>query len=84
MPKFVWEITARGVWAPQLFHGELPREITAKENAHRYAVHELTAEQTYQVSVQPKPLDWLAIEFTPPAPEPRTILTTIIQERSNG
>lgn len=42
MPKFVWEMTSRGAWAPQLFHGELPREMTQPHNAHRYSVHELT------------------------------------------
>jgi hypothetical protein len=42
MPKFVWEITARGHWAPQLFHGELPREMSTRENAHRYVMHDVT------------------------------------------
>lgn len=41
MPKFVWEMTSRGAWAPQLFHGELPREMTQPHNAHRYSVHDV-------------------------------------------
>ena len=73
MPKFVWEITARGQWAPQLFHGELPREMTARENAHRYVIHELTsyglatteAEAAHTgISV----LSQLAAAFPPPPP----------------
>lgn len=70
MPKFVWEINLRGRWRPQLFHGELPREMTARENAHKYRIHELTAEQ-YEDATEyncGKPLDWCASQFPPPPP----------------
>jgi hypothetical protein len=73
MPKFVWEITARGAWAPQLFHGELPLEMTKPHNVARYVVHELTPHHCEVLDLAAEamagsPLDWLAGEFPPPPP----------------
>ena len=82
MPKFVWEITSRGRWAPSLFAGELPREIMAPHNRDRYRVHELT-EPEYEAAMQGigqpswRPLDHFAAIYPPPDPEPRVILTRI-------
>jgi hypothetical protein len=41
MAKFVWQITARGHWAPAIFSGELPREMTMAHNAGRYVAHDI-------------------------------------------
>ena len=74
MPKFVWAITSRGQWSPQLFHGDMPREMTMPHNAGRYVVHELSQHQceVLQLAADAKagsPLAYLASEFPAPAPE---------------
>lgn len=74
MPKFVWEITARGRWAPQLFHGEMPREMTARENAHRYVIHH------FDVLREGTTLADLAAQFPPPLPTPRVVAIRIETE----
>lgn len=85
MLKFVWEISSKGAWRPQLFHGEMPREMTARENAHRYKVHEIKPADLYHVE-QAAPalgqsiLDYMAALFPAPAPEPREIKLRIETE----
>lgn len=74
MPKFVWEMTSRGAWAPQLFHGELPREMTQPHNAHRYTVHDIKPADLHHVlqaapAVGMSVLKYLACTFPAPAIE---------------
>lgn len=85
MPKFVWEISSKGAWRPQLFHGEMPREMTARENAHRYRVHDVPQieyenAEMYAASCEFSVLDILGEMFPPPAPEPREIKLRIETE----
>jgi hypothetical protein len=72
MPKFVWEITSRGAWAPQLFHGELPREMTLPHNAGRYVMHDVKGLKARMmegiIERGASALDYLAHVYPPPPP----------------
>lgn len=70
MCKFVWEIGARGLWAPQLFAGGLPLEMTKPHNAPRYVVHEVSRSTMRRADEAAERgasrLDYLAAVFPPP------------------
>lgn len=70
MPTFVWQRTGRGNWAPSLFWGEVPHEMTRAHNAGQYVFHPVEADALAIIDRAPvaSTLDYLAAHFPPPPP----------------